>query len=414
MSEPSESEAQRYVEFETTGEEYWAVDRFDRLLKDFMLEVGDLPEWHKAMSGQGRAWEICSRLYQVGSLMNPDPVVLRSWTRAEIAKEYGIPQGQVDHEIEHAVEYWRLKHARRKVASEALQMAGIDEIDHLTSFSNADSIDKGMVDKLLEAFNFSDIKDETLRAQVAHRILSLKDYLSSPHSRTSARQIIRMEVTLHGLEKILVGYNNKIDRLSEEDPERRASGTEIDSLSNKAQDLDKEIRAISKAHAALQKELGADDIDMTTRKRIFVETVGYIMEKCRQYESDPENVLVDGVFRANEIDWLLEPLGERGPQYRPDISIRMAEALLPENLWDPHYKPTKIQQRVCQELSKIVETMRAVREDAAALPEDDDDDDSAGMEGVDVPLLDMDAETQARVGFPSLGAREERAAIGVF
>ena len=348
-------------------------------------------------------------------LTNPDEDVLRTWTRAEIGKKFGIAAGQVDHEIENAVAHWKLKHARREVARQATSGADDDEIEKLTSFSNADGIEKSAVDKLLVAFNFDEVKDEALRAQVAHRILSLKDYLASPHTRTSARQIIRMEVTLHGLEKILVGYNNQIDRLSEEDPERRSRGGEIDTLSDKAQKLDGEIRKISKAHADLQKDLGADDIDMTTRKRIFVETVAYIQDKCRQYESDPENVLVDGVFRAGEIDWLLEPLGERPPQYRPDISLRLKEALTPENLWNPDYQPTKIPLRVCQELRKIVETLRSVPEDAAPLIEPDDDDDEAqGMEGVDVPLIDADAESGMPAVMPNFQRREETEVIGVF
>ena len=414
----TEPKAGRYVEFETTGEEYWAVDRFDLLAEDFSLETGDLADWHAAMAGQGLAWEICRRIYQVGSIADPDEDVLRTWSRAEIAKKFGIPLKQVDHELANAVEHWRLKHAREEVSRQAAALADDDEIERLTSFSNSGGIEKETVDRLLEAFNFSDVKDEGLRAQVAKRILSLKEYLSGPHTRTSAREIIRMEVTMHGLEKILVSYQNQIERLVEEDPERRTRGAEIDALSKKAQELDGKIRDVGESHAKKQKAIGADDIDMTTRKRIFVETVAYIQEKCREYESDPENVLADGVFRPREIDWLLEPCGERTPQYRPDISVRLAEALTPKNLWDPDYMPTPISQRVCQELRRMVEHLREVPEDAPALPEvDEDDDDAEGgtFEGnSDVPLIEPGVEQEVVMSGPVFERRKAGPAMGVF
>lgn len=407
-----------YVEFETTGDEYWAVDRFDRLRDDFGLVAGDLPQWQAMMSNQGRAWEIMRRFYRVASLTDPDDEVLREWTRAEIGKQMGIPKAQVDFEIEAAVKVWQLQSARSEVARQAVSVMEDDELERLTSFSNAEGIEKEVVDRLLEAFNFTDVRDEALRAMVAKRILSLKDYLSGPHTRTSAREIIRMEVTMHGLEKVLVTYQNQIERLVREDPERKSRGTEIDALSTKARELDGEIRKIGLDHAKKQKDIGADDIDMTTRKRIFVETAAYIMEQCRIYESDPANILVDGVFRAGEIDWLLEPLGERLPQYRPDIVVRVREALLPENLWNPEYVPSKIQVRVSQELRKIVESLRQAPVDGPALVEDDDEDDGGeGMMeqggGLDVPQMEA-----GELLAPAVGAgyqrREEEVVMGLF
>ena len=67
MSTDTGTPAMTYVEFETTGEEYWAVDRFDPLAEDFSLRVDDLGEWPEVMAGQGLAWEICRRLYQAGT-----------------------------------------------------------------------------------------------------------------------------------------------------------------------------------------------------------------------------------------------------------------------------------------------------------------------------------------------------------
>jgi hypothetical protein len=404
-----------HIEYEAGDDGYWRIDRPDRLKEDFGVTATDVEEWHRALSGQGRAWEIVRRLYQVGSLLDPDDAVIRSWTREEIGKEFGIPKAEVDHEITHAAEFWRLRKARADVARAADAAGGSDEIERLTSFSNAAGLDADKVDKLLDAYGFGDVRDDMLRAQVANRILSLKDYLISQHSRTKARQLIRMEISLYSKERMLLLFSNKIEQIVAEDPELKSRATELDGYRLKASDLDKEIRNITKDHAALQDEIGADDIDLTTRKRIFVETVAYIQEKCRQYESDPESVLLDGVFRADEIDWLLDPLDERRPQYRPDIVVRLHDALQPRNLWDPEYKPPKLTLRVCQELRRLAECMRAVPDDAPALPDAEADEDELPLGDGVMPTMESVTNQDTPPPAAAFGARQESGpAIGVF
>jgi hypothetical protein len=406
------SEAPKYVEYEPSDDSgYWRMERPDLLEADFGAKREDVEEWHRFIAGRGRVWEIVRLLYQAGSMDDEDPDLIVSWNRAEVAKKFGIPVAEVEHEIVFAAGQWKLAQARAEVSA-AASTIGEDEIGQLEQFANAANLGKSDVDRLLESFSFGDLRGELLRAQVANRIISLRSYLESPHSRTSARQLIRMEVSLHAKEKMLLIYNNKIEAITTEDPELKVKDKELDGFRQKAKELDEEIRKITKAHSDLQESIGADDIDMTTRKRIFVETVAYLMDKCREYESNPENVLVDGVFRANEIDWLLEPLGERTPQYRPDISVRLRDALLPENLWDPHYKPPKIALRVCQELRKIVAGMRAIPEDAEPLMDVEDDEDDVTFSENSIPVMeDMAAPTPVLI--PGAGSQESKS-MGIF
>ncbi len=405
----------RGVDFETAGDEpeYWRLERFDLLAVDFGVEVEDLPEWHAFMQGEGceLAWAITERLYQVGSLTGAGDDILRTWNRGELGKKFSIPVKRVDLEIETAAKRWKLAHARSDLERDAAAAGtGADDIDLLTSFNRAGDMEDEKVNRLLEAYNFKEIKDPMMRIQVAKRILSLKDYLISPHTRTTAREIIRMENAMHSLEKTLTGIQNQLDDLIDEDPGRAKNGTKIDELSKKIDDLNKQIRLISLSHSKAQKSINADDIDMTTRKRIFVETVAFIQEKCREYESDPANVLLDGVFRAGEIDWLMDPLGERGPQYRPDIVVRLGDALLKENLWDPEYVPPPIAIRVTQELRKIVETMRQIPEDAPPLVELDEDDDSAVIgDGLEMALESSDESAEPADAVRPFGRQREDA-----
>lgn len=373
-----------YVEYVAADEEYWRAEKRAALFADFDLTESQLSDWHFLMSNQGRAWEIIRRLYQVGLMLEPDEEVLKSWDVPKIGKAFGIPAAQVQQELDVAIRNWKLLRARADVRKQA-EATGADEVDVLRAMPHA-AMDERYVDELLKAFDFDDVStDAMMRAQVAGRIVSLKDFLASPHSRTSARQLIRMEVSLHSKEKILMLYNRKIEQIAKEDPELKVKKSELQGYQEAAKNLDAEIRAITKAHGVLQSDIGANDIDMTTRKRLYVETVGYLMEQCRIYESEPENIVLDGVFTAAEIVWLSEPLGERPPQYRPDVVMRLNEALRPENLWNPEYVPSPISQRACQFLRKLVEGasagLKGVPEDAPALHEPDDDDDEGVFDG---------------------------------
>ena len=82
-----------------------------------------------------------------------------------------------------------------------------------------------------------------------------------------------------------------------------------------------------------------------------------MMERVREYHENPEHKLVDGVFTAQEVVWLLTPTKLRAAQYRPDIVTRVNECLQPEHLFDRDYEPTKIQRKACRQLANIVRNL---------------------------------------------------------
>lgn len=366
------------------------MERPDLLEADFGVTRASVERWHRFIV-RTPVWEFVRRLYQTGGMTDNDPEILRPWTRAELAKNFGISQKELDHDIIKAAEAWKLQDARDNVTRQVDAESGGD-LDRMLTFGNASGLSSDAVDRLLDAFQFGDVSDPMLRTQVANRLLSLKEYLESQHSRSSARQLVRYEISLHAAEKLLLVYTAKIEKILAEDPMLEKNAALVEGYRAKADSLDKEIRATTKAHGDLQKAIGADDYDKTTQKRIAVETIGYLMEKCKEYESDPESVYLDGVFTAGEIDWQLDPLGERLPQYRPDIVLRLNEALKPENLWDPTYKPTPIQIRVAQELRKLAECLRSVPEDAPPIVDLDDESDEpiAQNGGVVMPEMEID------------------------
>lgn len=364
------------TEYTTSGGEFWGVDRFAALSEKFGIGAGDLPDWHDLMSKQGRVWDVMQRLYGVSSLVDEvGEDFTRTWTVAELAKKYGVKVGQIELEIEQGVRVWKLSIAQRQAAVAVTGGISQEDFEKLTRHSRTDGLDAATVDGLLDAFNFKEVKGDLLRAQVAMRILSLREYLSGAHTRMQARNLIRMELSMHAYERLQNRYQNELDAALDEDPNLIAKKSEVESLRKKVEEIDAKMLKLGTEHGKIQNALGADETDLTARKILAIDTVAYITEQCRLYESDPENWKPDGFFTAGEIDWLMEPAGERPPQYRPDISVRLDEAFAPENFWSQDYKPTKIQARVVQELRWMVERIRTVRPDEDAVREVDDDDD---------------------------------------
>ncbi len=403
-----------FIEYEPADDGgYWRLERPDLLEGDFGVRAADLERWHRFIV-RTKVWEFVRRLYQVGALAEDDPDILRGWTRAEVAKRFGIPVKEVDHDLAAAAEAWRIHDGRENLARQAAAEAGGDaaaDLERLLAVNNRAGLGDEMVGRVLDAFGFGDVRGDGLRLQVANRILSLREYLESQHTKAAARQLIRWEISLHHNERLLIVYNNRMEEILERDPKLTANDGEMEVVKKKASDLEKLIRETTDAHKALQKEIGADEADRTTQKRRLIDTMGFLMEMCAKWETDPDEILVDRVFTAGEVDWLLQPLGERPPLYRADIVTRMSEALRPENLWNPDYKPTKIQVRVTQELARLVRCMREVPEDAAPLPVADEDEDAVPLgTNAAVMLPEVDAPGDGTGAVPMLPRRAGAAA----
>ena len=383
------------VEYETISGEFWGVQDFTGLASRFSIGAGDLAEWHDFVSRMGRAWDVVARLHGVASLVTENDDEMRLWKLKELAAHYGAKEKQLDLEVAAAVRAWAAHRARGVVDREAVAGISEDEFKKLTSFTRMDGLGEGMTEELLTAFNFDDVKDELLRATVAQRILSLREYLTGHHTRTQARQLIRLEISIHTQERLQSRYQNEIDDALALDPKLVAGGNRIEDLREKIKEIEKEMRTLLDAHTKLAKAIGADETDLTARKVVIVDTMAYVMELCLLFESDPANWKPDGIFTAGEIEWLTEPLGERPPQYRPDIVLRMREALAPENLWNPDYQPTPIQQRVVQKLRRAFELATGEIGDPDAKPdrERDEDDEDTGdkemAEGAPTPMVDV-------------------------
>jgi hypothetical protein len=369
-----------YVEFESESGEYWATECLATLSAAFTLTTKDLKEWHSLMSNQGRAWEILFRLYQVTRATKPDPDALKPWTLPDIAKAMGLTEATVQQEIAGAVRVWKERHAQQQTAP-AMNGLTDEEFARLTNFSGGSGLDRDRVDALLNAHGFQHVHDPQFRAELALRIISLREFLASSNMRAQASEILRLEASIHATKSLLVHHQNTISRLIEEDTRNGTSmrSTEIEKTQGKAEALEDRITKMAVSHAKACEAIGADEIDLTARKRIYVETVTHLIDQSRLWNESPDNWRTDGTWTAAEIGWSMEPMGDRGPQYRLDIAMRNCEAMSPENFWDPNFIPKTIPRRVCERLVKMMKHLGPLADDDQfpdeTFPDDDSDDD---------------------------------------
>lgn len=397
-------------EYETDNEEFWRINAWTRLKTRFELDDSDdqLALFHTFMAKRSDAWQIIRRHYGIYPLLSGTEDSKEGGDIPAIARDLGTTQAQVEREIAAAAEAWILAKARANLREEL--NASSSTLDALTRYSYADGLNDQQVEDLLKAYDFNLIKDPAFRLEIAGRLLSLSNYLTQPNTRTQARNVIRQEIRLHGLNNLQMSFQSKL----EEELSKEVSAKNPETIQASIDNIEKQIADAAETHAKLLKAIGADEIDQTHAKKQFTGDILYLIESCRKYESDPANFKLDGIWTAEEIDWLLDPTAEgRDPQYRPDIAIRMADALRPENLWDPDYRPPKIARRITQELHQIVKHLRSVPEDAEPLPDILDDDDDA--ENIEITEPGM-PEASADLEFAAIPAAPppKKPLLGVF
>lgn len=373
------------------GKVQWVAGLWPELSKEFYLEEKELPAWHDVLAGQGRPWLVIRRIFHVAAIFgDPDDTdSLRPWKYSELSDHLGVSEKALREDMASAVDHWR----KMRVANASRQKQANDSApDDAESGGFAFAIHREIADKdvgeILAAFRFSHIKDARDRLYVANRILELRHLLENKLKRESARQLIVMELNLSAYETGFASLKDALARLSGKggtyDEER---SKEIRQLSSAIAEAEKSITILAEKHRKASDEIGEADIEEYEKKRVALETISYFIEATRRYYEDGSRTLVDGVFTAEELVWSTTPLTIGRPaQYRPDIVLRVREAMEPENLWDGDYKPTVIQREACRRMLRLSQALSEEME-PETIPEIDDnmesgDDDEASFENI--------------------------------
>ena len=412
-------EPPKQLEYEPAeGAPPWLICDWQGLSAAFGLAPKEATPWHVALAGQGRPWLVIRRIFQVAPMFGDGSTTddMRPWKWEELSESLGVPVPALKADLAAAVDFWhkaklagKLKHSGTGVSpvssnhSETAHPPGASEDtggtpvphptvkpldpsraheptpDQLPAFQIHQELTDAQITGILTPFRFQGIKGESDRLYVANRILELRKLLEDKHMREAARQLVVMELNLAAYEASHLALKARLDAISQGTiSEDRAD--EVRKLAEAVEKTEKAITQLATRHRQAAADLGEGEIEDAEQQRVAMETMSYLTEAHRQYYATGERALIDGVFPADEVLWLTQPLTIRPAQYRADVVVRVREAMQPENLWGPDYKPTVIQREACRRLARLAQSL-AEETEPEPIPEIDAD--TSGGEPLD-------------------------------
>jgi len=369
----------------------WQVDAWRELVGDFPVSKESVPTWHHSLAGSGRTWEILRRLYQIAPLYGEDDSseYTRPWTLAELAAKWSVPVKDIESEHAAAVKFWK-RHMEERQLGEKLANAG-----SVPEFQAGPDVEDEKIAPLLDKYGFGHEKIAANRKFIAKRIVELRPQFETAVYRETARQIVGMELNMRRYESLLGIKQLQLDKKLED----AAAGKNVDTskLEPEFQKLEQALTSLSESHRTLMSEIGANEEEAEGQLRTAMDSWGYATDAMTAYYAKGERELLDGIFTAGDLRFLLTVTDVRDfHQYRPDVVVMIKEALLPENLWSGTFKPSPLQRELCRKLKKIcdgldepVDASIAGIDDAKA----DEDEDSSTATPLDAPMSPAEIET---------------------
>jgi len=341
-------------------DENWTIEDWSGLSETFDLTANDLELWHQSVHGQGRHWEITRLRFGVRLTILSDKesfIYRKAHTIEEVAKQMGMKVKEVQAELDSLCKFWRRTRATSKSAlsiNDSSKDSGLDTID---PYLHTD-LDPEKVDQILKGLNLSRINDDEMKIHFAGRAMDFQSYLKQKSTRSIARDIIQKEVSAWHQERILNIAGNALTRADQSETlTDEQKYKKILSIQKEIQGIEKHLNSLQSEIRKSISEIGADHMDESEAKRTFNGSISEVLVRMKEYYAQPENILMDGVFTADEIIWLTEPTEFRDAQYRPDFVAMVNHAMKAENLWDPDFQEKGVGREATRRLLKIVSEM---------------------------------------------------------
>ena len=367
------TELPKTLEYSPGGDDStpWLIEDWRAAAEAFALSADEATAWHIALAGQGRPWLVIRRIFRVNPLWGPgtSPDDLQAWTWATLAAALGVPEKHLRTDLDAACDFWKIAKLTANVTRAAPDSSSSPSTlnsqpstssspaDGLPDFQIHQDFTDSQITAILTPFRFQSIRSASDRLYIANRIIELRKLLEDKHKRESARTLIVMELNMASHESTLQVLKQRLETLQKSTDVTKEQSSEVIKIGESITTSEKALTALSVTYRNAADDLGGDEAEAGEVRRVALGTISHLVEAHRQYYLTGERVLVDGMFTAEEVVWLTTPLTIRPAQYRPDIVLRMREAMIPENLWGADYKPTVIQREACRRMLKLVQSM---------------------------------------------------------
>lgn len=406
----------RFMEYDPDGDDgvTWTVNDWPALKEAFALEASDLVLWHRHLcAAEGRYWKIIKRIFGVIPTMGDavEDEDMEDWDFPKLAKTWGLPEKQLREELETVADHWKKERLSRKITqATTVPGDGVKPLDGGVRFAPHQDLAEERISELLEAFFFDHHKSKSDRLFIANRILELWTLFEDKNRREPARQLINMELNLRDSETSRALLKSRLETLAQTKELNSTQSGEILKIQEALDKNEKSHTALTEKYFRAAADIGEEEIEQGELRKIALGTASHFIEAQRQFHASGDRDLIDGMFAADELKWLTTAIPLRPAQYRPDIVLRVNEAMRPENLWDPNYKPTPIVREASRRMLKFAKLM-ADEEETPIIPEIDDapvgEDEESAEAAADLPEPQPERSAPPPVYHEPPPAREE-------
>lgn len=351
----------------------WTIDCWPALVEAFGLVESELVTWHTDLSATGAPWLVIRRIFGVKAVFGDavEDEDMEDWDWKKLANRLGVAESKLRDDLARAVEFWRKNSNARRIGQV------VKPLDASSPDAIAESLSEERISKLLKDYRFDHLKGED-REFTARRITELYTLFTDKNRREPARQLVMMELHLHDSEKVRAALKGRLDVLHGKENLQDKESTELLKIQEALERHEKSHSALQKNYLAAASEIGADEVEQGELRKAALGTASFFVESAREYYQDGTRALIDGVFSAEELEWLTTPIPMRPAQYRPDIVIAVNEAMNPFNLFNPDYTPSKIPREASRRMLNIARGMMdeedpPVIDEIDSVPTDGDD-----------------------------------------
>lgn len=400
-------EPPKTLEYAPAGDDAppWLIGDWRAVSSAFDLKEHEVNDWHTALAGQGRPWQVIRRIHSIAPLwgdgITPDD--MRTWTWASLSSALGVSEKNLKADLDAAIDFWKkarmslsvqraVQSSAASPADPAPQSPASSPSDGLPDFQIHQHFNDEQITAILTPFRFHTIKSHADRLYVANRIIELRKLLEDKYKREQVRQLIVMELSMANYEATIHALKSRLETIQKASEIQSKESAEIQSISKSLSETEKALTILSTTYQKQADDIGGDEMEAGEARRVAIGTASHLVEAHRKYYASGDRSLIDGMFTADEIVWLTQPLSIRPAQYRPDVVLRVREAFQPENLWSPDYKPTTIQREACRRMLKLVQALTDEAEpetisgiddvSAETLREEDDEDPSVASRAI--------------------------------